>query len=416
MLINFINYLKAYEILLFIIAILLPFTEYFSAQFTSIVIILLFVAWLVFNDKKEAIRRLQGEKIILLLIAVYFININGLFREGTEGITEKILLKKLSLVILPVIIATSPQLSFAQIKKIILLFTASLLTSTLFTYANGIDYLLKLQDDLTDLTRILAIHRPYFGLFCAFSILSLGLFSFDQQKLLLKIIMYVLIAYFTIFISIIYAKMALLALIVSFALIVLIWLLFKKAYAYVLVLSLLILLSLVTVYNFKPSVKNHVSTILSGKDFSFAEYNVVLVGSINTRYVNWGCAMQILTTDKNWLFGVGPGNAQKKLQECYKIRNEWVYNSKMNAHNQYIEETLHNGIGGLLLFLSSLIIPAIIAFKRKDLLYLAFLIVFSLCCITESILTRQIGIIFYAFFNSLFLFNSKRQVLTLGYV
>jgi O-antigen ligase len=82
----------------------------------------------------------------------------------------------------------------------------------------------------------------------------------------------------------------------------------------------------------------------------------------------------------------------------------------MNAHNQYFEETLHNGIGGLLLFLISLLVPAYIALSRKDLIYLAFILIFSLCCITESMLTRQIGIIFYAFFNSLYFFNGRTPV------
>lgn len=403
------NYKKTYEFILLLIAVMLPFTEYFSTQFISIAIILLLANWLFLHDHKTGLKKLNDNKIIFILIGVYLININGLFRETGADITGKILVKKLSLFILPVIIGTSPEINYNRIKLILVAFITSLLISTLFTYSEGVTYLLKLQDDITDVANVLIMHRPYYGLLGAFAVLALLLFLLKKQHFLTRIGLSLLIVYFCVFLAIIYAKMAFIAVLISIICLVFCWLAFLKKYFYLLVCFILMIVAVVTTYQLKPSLQNYVSTILEGKDFSFTEYNVVLVGSINTRYVNWGCAYGILKENGNWLYGVGPGNSQNMLQDCYKVRNEWIYQSKMNAHNQFIEEILHNGMVGFILFAGSIFLAFIVAFKRKDFLYLSFLLVFTLCCLTESVLGRQIGIIFYAFFNSLLLFNCNRQ-------
>jgi O-antigen ligase len=68
------------------------------------------------------------------------------------------------------------------------------------------------------------------------------------------------------------------------------------------------------------------------------------------------------------------------------------------------------GILGLLILIGSLIVPAVAANRNQNYLYLAFLLFFSLCFLTESVLNSQKGVVFFAFFNSLFAFHLlKRQ-------
>jgi len=404
-----VNYNRIYFYNLILIALLLPFTEYIWRQFMSISIILLVVFWLLLSDKKDVLRKIKTNKFIFLLIAVYFINVNGLFRETGAEVAGKVLIKKVSLFLLPIIIGTSPFLNYNRIKLILVAFISSLIISTLFTYSEGVTYLLEFQNDITAVANVIIIHRPYYGLLGAFAVLALLLFFHKKQSGLIWLALSLAIIYLCLFLAIIYAKMGLIAILVSMAFLVFCWLAFTKKFTLLFITTLFVLGAAITTYQLKPSVQNYTSKILEGKDFSFSEYNVVLVGSINTRYVNWGCAYVILKENKNWLYGVGPGNSQSLLQSCYKVRNEWVYQSKMNAHNQFIEELLQNGIAGLVLFTGSLFLPFIIGLHRKDYLYLSFLMVFILCCLTESVLGRQIGIVFYAFFNSLLLFNSKEN-------
>ncbi|PSR52481.1 hypothetical protein AHMF7605_02545 [Adhaeribacter arboris] len=409
MILKFRNYKVLYEINLILIALLLPFTEYFSIQFVSISIILLLLGWLLFNGKSKFFTLTKSEKLVLFLfILFYLINLSGLFRGGSS-IAEKVLIKKLALLLLPVIIATGPGLTLLQIKRIIFCFIFSLSISTLPTYSIGINNLLAPQNDLNDLADVLLIHRPYFGLFCAFSVIALLILFRVKDKLFIKLASFIIIVYLLFFAGIIYAKMALISFSITVVLSGLVWLLYKRFYIYSLLLTAILIMGALLVYQKTPSIKNNISNVLAGKDFSFNDYNILVVGSINTRYVNWGCAFKVLNTDNNWLYGVGSGNSQNKLQECYKTRNLWVYESKMNSHNQFIEETLYNGLGGFIIFLSSLLLPGIISFKRGNFLHLSFLILFTLCCLTESILSRQVGIIFYSFFNSILFFNFKNN-------
>jgi len=405
MLSKYLDYTKTYNSLLILISLLLPFTEYFSTQFTSIAIILLLVSWLLLNDFSILIDRLKAEKIIFLFLIFYLINIQGLFREANNVYTEKVLIKKLSLFILPLIIGTSPSLKYSFVLKVMAAFIISLFLSSLFTYINGIDKFVTTPEGLNNLSGKIIIHRPYFGFFCAFSIISLIVIYLKKYNNLLHIGIIVLIIYYLFFIALVQAKMSFIALVLCAITLFYIWLLLKRRYLVIILSFILILAGLGRIYQSSSTVKTYVNNIINRKGFSYTDYNILVVGSINVRYVNWGCAFSILNEKRNWLYGVGAGNAQPKLQECYNRTNSWVYSLKMNSHNQIIEETLYNGIIGLALFMGIIFLPGFVSYKRKNFFHLAFLTLFFFCCITESILSRQIGIVFFAFFNSILYFN-----------
>ena len=48
-----------------------------------------------------------------------------------------------------------------------------------------------------------------------------------------------------------------------------------------------------------------------------------------------------------------------------------------------------------------------IARQRGDALHMAFLLFMLLCCLTEDLLTRQWGVVFFAFFNTLFVAGGR---------
>ena len=128
----------------------------------------------------------------------------------------------------------------------------------------------------------------------------------------------------------------------------------------------------------------------------------------DVRPLKWKCAWNVIK--ENWFLGVGTGDGQEELQLQYKrINFDIAFNEEYNTHNQYLQTWLGLGLVGLLLLISCLIFPAISAFQRKNYLYMSFLMLFSICCITESMLCRQNGIVFYAFFNSIFAFHFKQN-------
>ncbi|MDQ1168099.1 O-antigen ligase [Flavobacterium sp. SORGH_AS_0622] len=124
---------------------------------------------------------------------------------------------------------------------------------------------------------------------------------------------------------------------------------------------------------------------------------------VNFRYGIYNCVSIILK--ENWILGVGPGNVQKKLDNCYSSYTYKNYDDyskiEYNSHNQYLDIWLKYGIFGLILFLVFLLWGT----KNIDLLYGIFIFIIMAAMLTENIFDRQVGVVFFTFFNSLFLIN-----------
>jgi O-antigen ligase len=87
--------------------------------------------------------------------------------------------------------------------------------------------------------------------------------------------------------------------------------------------------------------------------------------------------------------------------EKYKEQNiTTAIEHELNAHNEYLQTFMALGIVGFLTLVLSLIIPGWYAFRRKQLLYLLFLMLFAFHMLVESMMAKQAGIVFYAFFNA----------------
>ena len=106
---------------------------------------------------------------------------------------------------------------------------------------------------------------------------------------------------------------------------------------------------------------------------------------------------------KNFMFGVGTGDVKNELVLDYIARDfKGGIQHKFGAHNQYFEVLLAVGVIGLILFGASILVPLYFAVQEKKYLYIVFLSLFSLLCLTENIIEKQEGILWYAFLNSFF--------------
>ena len=110
------------------------------------------------------------------------------------------------------------------------------------------------------------------------------------------------------------------------------------------------------------------------------------------------------------MLGVGVGDSQSELNKCYENKigakiYKWM---DYNTHNQYLFFLVSTGIGGLLLFLISIYIHLKKSITSRQAMYFYFSIIIILISMTENILVRSDGLMFYAFFGNLFLFNSKK--------
>jgi O-antigen ligase len=126
---------------------------------------------------------------------------------------------------------------------------------------------------------------------------------------------------------------------------------------------------------------------------------------VNFRYGIYHCVGGILK--EHWLFGVGLGNVQKGLDNCYSgytYKNYDDYsNVTYNSHNQYLDLWLKLGIFGLALFLVFLLW----GINNMGLSYGIFLFIIMMSMLTENIFDRQVGVVFFTLFNTLFFINRK---------
>lgn len=129
-------------------------------------------------------------------------------------------------------------------------------------------------------------------------------------------------------------------------------------------------------------------------DPSVAQWN-----SVSYRLLEWQASLSIISG--HLLFGVGTSGWKSAMNNFYTNFNSSTVGLTYNSHNQFLQTWMENGFFALLVLLVCIFGPL---FQLKgDPSYIAFILIFSVMCMTESILDRQKGIIFFTLFQSLFL-------------
>ena len=124
--------------------------------------------------------------------------------------------------------------------------------------------------------------------------------------------------------------------------------------------------------------------------------------SINIRVGTYICSIEVINS--NLLFGVGVGSVQKALNSCYNNFNTDVYkNTTYNSHNYYFHMVMASGIIGVVLLLILLYKTLKTGIKAKNSLYVSFVVLIIISLLSENIFVRIHGVLFFAFFNSLFI-------------
>lgn len=129
---------------------------------------------------------------------------------------------------------------------------------------------------------------------------------------------------------------------------------------------------------------------------------------VNYRYGIWHCSTKILK--QNLWTGVGPDQVQKSLNQCYDTFTYRSYEDftkvTYNTHNQYMDWMLKFGI-----VVSTLIFCSLFVFIRQsDILYHLFVLTLVLSFVTENVLDRQIGVVFYSLFNAIFVIYKNKNL------
>lgn len=110
---------------------------------------------------------------------------------------------------------------------------------------------------------------------------------------------------------------------------------------------------------------------------------------------------------KQPMLGTGAGDYSQELQQTYMDNDFKVgYVNHYNSHNQFLQTLLTSGIIGLLSLLFLFGSAIYQGYRHRNWVAFTFIFVFALSCLTESMLERQRGIVFFVFFTS-FLLSRK---------
>lgn len=113
---------------------------------------------------------------------------------------------------------------------------------------------------------------------------------------------------------------------------------------------------------------------------------------------------------KNFVFGVGTGDVNSAFQAQYNESNSLLKPEyRWRSHNQYLSVFVAFGLLGLICFLISLIYPPLLTGKFRMLVYSGFIIIIAVSMLTEDTLETQIGVTFFAFFNTLLISGANND-------
>lgn len=132
--------------------------------------------------------------------------------------------------------------------------------------------------------------------------------------------------------------------------------------------------------------------------------------SLTQRFEYWKAARRIIAA--NPFFGTGTGDISNAFKDEYELMHSKLNPEfRLRAHNQFLSITVAFGLFGLLVFIYVLLSPFILKKIPDILLYSGFIFIFLLSLLNEDTLETQVGVTFFALFNSflLLMFPSNKK-------
>lgn len=357
----------------------------------GIFIIVLFLVWIasVFIQKPDFSYLVKSP---FSFFAVFlFINLMGLFYTSNISTGLKYLERFLPFVLLPIILGSLTIYSQDLRRRVLFAFSFSvILVSSLYLFI-----------PVDTLDNILTINRTYLGIYLLFSLIILLVYTFLNNNTYSKyqrVSLSILVIYNIFLLVQTGSKMPLFLLCIVMAAF-LILSIRKSTKKVVPFLFFLLGISVVILF-------------VANSDFTSGRIDRLLDDKIDfIRYRNWKTNIELI--QESPLVGYGTGDALMELQR--KRETTWhEYIFEYNSHNQYLETTVQLGLLGLVSFLLCLVVQFVYSIRTKDYVYSFMILIFAGSCMTESLLNRQKGIIFFSFFSCFLFLTSQDRYNQLG--
>ena len=384
--------------------------DFFKVPLTGGIIII-GLSWIFSFSFKEKLQRFIKNPVAIAFVLLYLLHLLSIFytENSSEGWND--LRLKISFLLLPFFMMTV-QFIYNEQRIFILKFFAvlmMLMALTDLTHA-FLEYLVSGNQETfyyIHLPYLLASKVHYVAWYYSFAIfISIYHLISSQSNRAFWFLGLLILLFSLILLS---SRAFILAFIVVFILTFLKW--FKTAklsrlmWTKILFIAALFMLSLV----FIPSINLRLNDTVVELQKMFG-YDTPK--QTNPRVFIWRYGADLIS--KNAIFGFGVGDAKGELsvalESCDAMfwngeRNVPIQNKNYNFHNQFMQTWAEVGIFGFLILLFIMIHPFLL--KNSHPLFLIFIGLTFIGCLTESMFERQAGVVLFAFMYPL-LFGLKK--------
>ena len=397
------NKISYYHLAAFLIA--LPFDFFYSE-----IILISFGLHTLIHAQKAKVKNIFSKRV-LILVSIYLLGLAAILYSPDKPEGINVATRQLAILIFPVLFALT-DLDLKKYKlNLICIFGFTCTATILYLYADAVHTIFYFHLSLSSLFTLIfmnhnfsmpvGIHATYLSVYTAFSLLAFLCLALKKQELKLRwiyIIAIIILAAGLIQLSSRAVFIAFLATVnLAFP-----FFLFqgRKRLMFFLTASFISIITLVVIMNvdsFKTRYISELKTDLTN--------NVKIIENTEPRLARWNAIAELIKGSP--VIGYGTGSEKKLLKAKYFEKGLYIsYLNEFNTHNEYLSIIIKTGVMGLAIFIYILYFGFASALRKKDVLFLSFMVIITIVSISENILDLNKGIFFYSFFFSFFLLGS----------
>lgn len=408
--------LYVYSLFLFVFA--LPFQVKFIPIFLGVIFMGIFGLILLFTSKEK--KTIKGKTPVLLVAGLYVLALIGMLYTTNMKMGGRSLEVKLTLFLFPIIMAFVGPFDKKLINKLLSFFAHTVAISAIVCFIGA--FQMYLDDGkwchffYSDLVIYKLIPPHYFGMYVSFAFfihLTTLVKEFGTLKKQYRNLLIFELALFVVFIALLSARAQWLAFALTFGAVALFFFKqrgqLKRGLLYLVAIFAVLFALVLTMPQSRKRFFETVDELKSVK-------GVVNKKQTNHRVFIWSYGSEVV--QENWLIGTGTGCGvdalHEKLLTCdavfwrahtpYKL-SEFRY----NYHNAFLQHAATHGIVGLIVLFGLFVLSFIRSIKTSDYLLMAFTMLVFISFFTESMLERQAGVLFFAFFYPLLMLRENQK-------
>lgn len=393
-----------------------------SIHYLPVAMALWALAWIAENKSglnKELFFKNRPGVLFLLFVTLFIWQAFGLlYAESTSTGFER-LFKRLSFVIFPMVLFYPGAVVRKNITLILRIFAFSTFIYVLICFGEALYNSLHIVNDkwvfmphpleydyenyFYGMRFSDPVHPSYLSMYVILSVLILFESLFDNSLSVIKKSGISLVIFiFLITLYMLSARAGILVAIIVFP----VYFLFKLYNHFPKWVVLGLILLLVLLFAFFAVKNGRVSNSID----NISNQRIAETFKKDPRVQIWQSAYGVIR--RNPIIGVGTGDATSELKEEFATRGYIDgYYDNLNAHNQFLEIWLENGIIGLLIFISIFFYMSYIALKQRNILLGLFIISTIIFFIFETMMNRLGGISFFSLFSFLLIYSRAEPII-----